>query len=228
MTEEQWLACEVPAALVGVVCQGLSDRKARLLVGACCRPLLFLFPGFVQRNLEASEAFADGALTPYEFWSIAHEADQFARRVIRDEWEARRPGEHAAQAIKPLFRQGWWVRERARSAVCSAHLASQASLQWTEGGLTRPALAPAVREVIGNPFRPAAALHDSLLTANDNAVTQLVPFVAHTEHQPPVDRGRHPAHSARRTRYCLHRCGDRGEQPSRTTLLPVVAEILFS
>src|SRR5262249_40495486 len=84
MTEVEWLACDATMRMLEVVCLNISERKARLLLGACCRALLSLFPDCVERYLEAAEEFADGAMTRDAFRPTARAATHFAYRVLPD------------------------------------------------------------------------------------------------------------------------------------------------
>jgi hypothetical protein len=65
MTEQEWLACDDPAPMLGLARgRGAGDRQERLFVCACCRRLLHVLSDPADlAEVVASERYADGRVT---------------------------------------------------------------------------------------------------------------------------------------------------------------------
>jgi hypothetical protein len=71
MTEQEWLACTDPKAMLEFLRDKASDRKLRLLACACVREELRIMAGSrdtVWEGLELSERYAEGLTTQEEWW----------------------------------------------------------------------------------------------------------------------------------------------------------------
>jgi hypothetical protein len=128
MNEAQWLASEDHQKMLKHPGAKLSDRKFRLFVCAWCR-LCGLAAGEARAAVEASERYADGE---------AREELLAAREGVRGTPASRAAYEAAGEARRTVASAVWWLRADPFSR---------------ENG---PAIAGALRDVAGNPFRPVA------------------------------------------------------------------------
>lgn len=66
MTEDEWLACADPAAMLMFLRSKASDRKLRLFACACCRQYCYMLVAETLDALDVAEKFADGLVGPGE------------------------------------------------------------------------------------------------------------------------------------------------------------------
>jgi hypothetical protein len=115
MTEERWLSCTRPAAMLAFLQKTgkASERKLRLFSCACCRRAWDLLPPEESRQaVLVAERFADGLASADELTGARSQADRPARNA------AARPihlghgaaGEAAAQAAAALAGQNAYGR----------------------------------------------------------------------------------------------------------------------
>jgi hypothetical protein len=168
MTEAEWLACSDPEAAVELVWRTASDRKVRLIACGCCRLAWAWLIDERSRNVvEVSERFADGLATSDEVrraawkaeaavFAIDEKQDRYRReqRAIREGWL------DVEDAVEDGFRigpdQSSMPFTLTRTAAECAEFAASAP-----GGVLQempnPIFSPVVvRDVFGNPFRPAS------------------------------------------------------------------------
>jgi uncharacterized membrane protein len=169
MTEEEWLACRAPKAMLAFLCDHSGTarrkqgrRKLRLLACACCRRVWHkLTEDRDRRMVLLSEDFADGAASPQELGA--------ARQLSLD-----RPG-HIFPAVRAAIAtadpQPRAAVNEAMFGVCSA-VASHGAGYGERWQAEAEALAEVVRELFGNPFR-AARCERRWLTANDGAARRV-------------------------------------------------------
>jgi hypothetical protein len=164
VTEEQWLACTNPTAMLEFLRGKASDRKLRLFACACCSRVRHLLSDKYNRKaLSIAERYAEGEV-PEEKLGFAW-GD--ARRAAKVAYREGRETEAAAM---------WAV-----SLVCEADLGrAVAAVGWAAQceayAIGQPRLADVQREqvvllrdIVGNPFR-AVALDPAWRT---HAVVQL-------------------------------------------------------
>jgi len=162
MTEREWLACADPEELLEFLreeaCAGWGPqpgrRKLRLFACACCRRI---WPALVDPRsrmaVEVAERYAD-------------------RQATRQELAA---AFQTARAVEPVGNAGQAAAIAAAPSGNLARAAVQAALaveprRW---GAERAAQAALVRDLFGNPFRPAPTLEAAWRLANGVAVVQL-------------------------------------------------------
>jgi hypothetical protein len=155
MTEEQWLECREPTAMLEVLHGKASERKVRLFSVACCRRLWELLSDERSRQaIDIAERYADAKTTEGELENAADAAcavcdadgDAGSKQSGAPDDPFRRIASLAAYNVAlPL---GWWGAapafvapyEIAREVVPNS--AAEAAAQC---GL--------VRDIFGNPFR---------------------------------------------------------------------------
>jgi hypothetical protein len=158
MTEAEWLTCDDPTRMLEFLRGKTSDRKLRLFACAWCRKArrhLGDEPG--QQALEVAERFADGLVSPED----QERAFRSAFEEVRSRWRlARGPGNDSVQAESD-YRASVYAMYTAGTGCgdLGNHLRPEV-LNWLplsdKSGL--------LREIFGNPFRPAT-LDPSWLTS---------------------------------------------------------------
>jgi hypothetical protein len=137
MTEAGWLACDGPRPMLTFLRDWASDRKMRLFGCACYRSLWVRFSSDWRGTelVDAAEAYADGAIGKQAFKLIRKRVETFeGPRVSGVAWEAAaRSSQHCLGEIFPPPGRPV-VRERPEELPVHVAL---------------------LRDIFGNPFRPA-------------------------------------------------------------------------
>jgi len=174
MTEADWLVSPAPDALLAFLEGRVSDRKFRLFACACCRRIHHLLTErSCRRAIDVAERFADGAASVEEL-NAAFTAAQHAKPLFTDaNWAAawtaapnavQAASETAAQAAQSVANiASKAVKDSAWAAVCAGAPEESRSAAWTRfesvSADARHAdeleQAVLLREMVGNPFRPA-------------------------------------------------------------------------
>jgi hypothetical protein len=182
MTEEEWLACTNPRPMLEFLQGKGRDRKLRLFACACCRRMWHLLKDKRCRQVvEASEAFADGAITAQRLAaaqsrakaaaSRAAAAYQAANAIWLPLWRsvaARRgdgpcvPSEEAAAAEEASIAAGEMLSAALLVVEIANGNAEEVAFSWEAiplGLQVNPSeFIPLLRCLFGNPFRPADML----------------------------------------------------------------------
>jgi hypothetical protein len=154
MTEAEWLACADPAPMLGFLRGKASERELRLFAVACCRRLgPLLQDARITSALDVAERHADGAATQADLGAALRGAAQAQRAQRRKAllfayaavMDACGPG-----GLGAAEKAAW-----AEAAAADSRASRGAGLRRTRPDLYA-SLAALLREVIGNPFRPAA------------------------------------------------------------------------
>jgi hypothetical protein len=165
MTEAQWLACEDPSKVWVAVGEGTSERKLRLLGCACCRLVWRLMRSRrCQKAVELAEGYADEPVNPSAL-----------ERAARSVWNLVNLNRSNETNVRwaALYTSALGVMagpaDRAE-AVLQSVLAARGGFPVTQA--TRdPALCGLLRDILGNPFRPAT-VSQSYLTPTVAALAQ--------------------------------------------------------
>ncbi len=162
MTEDEWLACAEPQAMLDFLTDKSSDRKLRLFAVACCRRIWrFLSDSRSKEAIEHAEAFAEGNLAANQLKAAAAAAWE----VHLQQHDA---AYHASQAavwatdVSPAF--------AAREAADAAIAATVCDPDDPEEDNIYQAMT--LRCIVGNPFR-ASFLAPSWLRWHDGIVLKL-------------------------------------------------------
>jgi len=190
MTEEQWFSCMDPTPMLKFLRASgkLSERRARLFAVAVCRRIWrWMTDERVRRAVESVERFAEGWADEQEIRQTRYEARRIAALLRvqlkagsdEERWLAFLPCRAAANATRP---DSFLVaRETAEDAL---RLRVTEVMLSQKGGKPQPTLWTAamrderthqchlLRDLFGNPFRPAA-IDPSCLAWNDGAVGKL-------------------------------------------------------
>jgi hypothetical protein len=161
LTEAEWLASTDPKPMLDFLRGKGSDRKARLFACACCRRVWPLLLSEIARDALAEvEAYADSLLNVRDFEDVRLAAETAYRRAAE---AARRPPMDpdqapALQAARSAAEAVWYASHPADadSAPALAALAVRLALGEAAADEERRRQCGLLRDVAGNPFRPAA------------------------------------------------------------------------
>jgi hypothetical protein len=179
VTEAEWLSCTSYKLMLEVLLDKGSERKLRLFVCACCRQVWGALPTEdCRRVVEVSERYADGLATKKEL----QQARLAARKsILKRDQRCNAPA--FWQVADPCSFIAWCTtRETIRAGVQEAAEAAGSYLKvhgWGKSNQGQPATFPdphkvagILREVFGNPFRPAC-FSRSVLAWNDGTAVKL-------------------------------------------------------
>jgi hypothetical protein len=163
MTEAEWLACADPAPMCGAFREGeVSGRKLRLFAVACCRRVWpVIADERCRRAVEVAERVADGLAT-HEEQRVATGAANAAMLELMAagagsyrQWRHHHWARCAYLAVRPTGSRGFVgdVTDAAFSATRAASIPPLWTVEMPE--VEQRAQADLLRDVCGNPFRPA-------------------------------------------------------------------------
>jgi hypothetical protein len=161
MTEHEWLVATDPTPMLEFLRGRARERKLRLFACACCRRVWHLLPDDQSKKaVELAELFADSRPSSDALmaaWETAvRQKRRAAEQVNRLTWTA---VEAAARVVKASPRKAAF----SVSLISAIHPKVQADDSH---------LAALLREVFGNPVRPAR-IDPASLTWNDRTVVKL-------------------------------------------------------
>jgi len=144
MTEGEWNRSDDLHRLLQFLEGRASDRKLRLFSLACCRRVWPHLDQFDREVVEAAERTVDGAATPADAGLLRRSADDF----------------HKSRTFQKRFLACLFHGRRSRTPVqiswFLAHLVGAAdTMNGPEARAERVAQVALLRDVAGNPFRPA-------------------------------------------------------------------------
>lgn len=166
MTESEWLACENPLVMLQFLEGRASNRKLRLFAVACCRRLWHLLEETPSRQaVLTAERFADGLATPQELEDAQEEAVDAGRQG-----DGRGPV--ACCHLRP---DGCYPVEVARYVAGEMIdvMDNRQGLSDKECQAQLRAEAAVLKDIFGNPFRPAS-IDTGWLSPNAMALAQAI------------------------------------------------------
>ncbi|MGH7221890.1 MAG: hypothetical protein ACRELF_01530 [Gemmataceae bacterium] len=185
MTEAEWLACADTMPMLEFLRGRASDRKRQLFAVASCRRIWHRVPDSRSRQaIDTTERFIEGEAQLEDMEATRQEAEAAQRdALLRRRWDA---GENAvlALALAPEWNLDSWPCE-----LSVAIYSSQAAAQFAEfAGKNRKARKANyvrghkdenavqcnfLRDIFGNPFRPAPTIERASLSWNEQTVVRL-------------------------------------------------------
>ena len=148
MTEAEWLASNDAQRMMQYLAGGPSPRKSRLFTVACCRRIGYLLTRKGREAVDAAERFADGLLEEPELTAAMG-------AVGRPRTNARFRAAEAARftSYPPLTN---WTPAAANVAVDAVGYDEHDRPIPEKRAAEESAQASLLRDIFGNPFRPAA------------------------------------------------------------------------
>lgn len=163
MTEQEWLTCTDPDAMLTFLRGKSSERKLRLFACSCCRRIWHLLTDERSRKgVEIAERYADGEASDEEM-EVAFRA---AWAVLT---HCLGPQAAAAEAAA----ESTWGHDAFGPPYHLSLLTYSIFFAVGEDKSERIAQCRLLREVIGNPFLPPQPFLSATLTWNGGTVTQL-------------------------------------------------------
>jgi hypothetical protein len=169
VTEAEWLACADPHEMLGTLRAKGSERKLRLFAAACCRRAAFMVGAWAYdfrrddywRALATAERFADGAASADELDRAQSGADDctFINQDLEfaDLGHGVDPFRDVASADPAVVADIWQqVLLLVREFGADPNATGPRRRHDAEERAERSAQAGLLRDLLGNPFRPAA------------------------------------------------------------------------
>jgi hypothetical protein len=164
MTEQEWLACADSGPMLEFLWGKASDRKLRLFAVACCRRIRHLMSNDNPERYEVAERFADGQCSTSQLgsaWALSTRLTSSTINNFPIAWNAANYADAAAgdTACTNSHEAAISVCELAQLAV------NPIENKYGKADLGEEHYAQAIllKEIFGNPFRPAT-LDPSWLT----------------------------------------------------------------
>jgi hypothetical protein len=177
MTEAEWLACEDPAPMLAYLRGRASDRKLRLFACACCRELGrdVEMSAAARTAVEVVERYVDGAATRGELDAACAAAMDATYAPAVRLLTTLQPDSVEERRAAMLARVARWAASEARpgDAMRAADVANDPTC-WEQVGVPdrQARVLPLLRDIFGDPFRPASCLNDAWRTATVAALAQ--------------------------------------------------------
>src|SRR5262245_51206221 len=153
MTEQEWLAGAIPAAMVSFLRQRrASERKLRLFGCACCRRVWHLLPNEASRKaVDVAERFADGLAKRKDLKTAEMACQEEANESTHNN-----PGETVVRlgTLMPAF----WTSYNARCLVEGPQFfdASQIPVREIAHEVEGRGQIGLLHDIFGNPFHPVS------------------------------------------------------------------------
>jgi hypothetical protein len=189
VTEAEWLAATVPEAMLIHLTSAriASERRLRLFAAACCRRIWdLLLDVQLQPIVEMAELLADGRVTLHRLLKAKQATDRSSKVGV-----ALGLARHAVGlAIGPNCSSRVWVAGACRDAVAArtaAECRTRGMRPQARQATTKKATideqqyqVELIRDVYGDPFRPALHLGAGILACNEGRVRNIATVIYET------------------------------------------------
>ena len=179
MTENEWMACTDPTPMLELLQRQVSERTLLLFGVACCRRIWHLLTDERSRGLvEKVEHYADGSVTTFDISDASDihddakptydfKAPWWAAMYVTSPYHCQQTASEAAEAAGC---EAWWgiIPDEDGPIIEIVHSAGRQAESEAQCRL--------LRDIFGNPFRPAsidAASH----IRNDSTVVNLAQVI---------------------------------------------------
>jgi hypothetical protein len=182
MTEKEWQTCREEWSWLlchvdeygGVRRSKGGRRKLRLFGCACVRRVWRLLRDpRSRRAVEVAELYVDGLASSAELRDAEREAKAVSVEAERQAKNARTTKDPAAARSSAAWAAWCVALPSVWSAGCSAPSGAEIAVWFTKRGEQRKAHCALLRDIFGNPFRPAPVIDPRWLAWNDGAVLRL-------------------------------------------------------
>jgi hypothetical protein len=175
MTEAEWRTCGSPEAILNLLTDKASPRKLRLYAIGCCRRIWhLLIDDRCRHAVEVAQRFVDGRATERDLFAAETVVAAAARLWGEVGSQLARSTHALGGAAWAATRQSAWVA--AWDAAWDARMVARDLMPGTDWEQERVWQAGLLRDLIGNPFRPAR-IHPAWLLADDGAVGKLAQVI---------------------------------------------------
>jgi hypothetical protein len=165
MREADWLASSDPEPMLAFLRAIASDRKLRLFQVACADYVWHLLADERSRIAVAvAERFADGLATQTELANAFSAACEAWKDIV---WS---PGDRRAERGARVAKAA--AREAMDAATVSLHARARYADRWLRKGTSGYTRSCLLREIFGNPIRPAELNRDWIVW-NDGCVVKI-------------------------------------------------------
>jgi hypothetical protein len=184
MTEIEWQTCQDPTPMVAfLLTKGLaSERKLKLFAVACCRRMWNLLTNEQSRRaVEVIERHADGEADDEDLYLAVLGAENVAEALATAGREAEAS---AAFGVLNATITADYSAANAGSAAYHAATAANAPSAAAARDEERRKQSCLLRDIFGNPFRPAPSITAAVLTWSEGTVVRLARSIYDNRHLP--------------------------------------------
>lgn len=174
LTEAEWLSCQNPQAMLGVLkdARRLSERKLRLVAVACCRCVWDLLSNDASRcSVDCAERYVEAEISARDLYSACLRASHAARSgqgaTVEKNWAA------AWVSVKDPLNAARSVLQATSAGYLHVNRGMEPHEWHTVPGMNRAEQTSVLREVFSNPFALLPQIDPAHLAWQDETPVKL-------------------------------------------------------